>query len=80
MSVAFKEKMPSLLMISSILEEHYVKLPKYSKKKEHFQSLVSLLTDFFQVIDFFYSIGKALQNIDNSKLDQVIVTNSIPAK
>jgi len=28
----------------------------------------------------FYLIGKALQNIDNSKLDQVIVTNSIPAK
>lgn len=72
--------MPSLLMISSILEEHYVKPLKYSRKKEHFQSLVLPLTVCFQVRYLFYLIGKALQNIDNSKLDQVIVTNSIPAK
>ncbi len=33
-----------------------------------------------QVHILHYLIGKALQNINNSQLDQVIVTNSIPAK
>ncbi len=71
--------MLSLLMTSLIQVERCVKQQKFSNKKELSQYPALLLMAYFLVI-IISSLGKALQNIQTSQLDQVIVTNSIPGK